>query len=258
MKNYHTHTKRCGHAKGTDEEYVIAAIEGGFDELGFSDHAPMLFPKNLNYYSTYRIKPWDAQDYTQSIKELKEKYRDKILIHCGFELEYYPNLFKDEVEYLKSIGAEYFILGQHFTLDEYQNGAFYCGHETDSHEIFEQYLKQCIEGLETEKFTYLAHPDLINFTGDRDYYAEKMQKFCKRLKELGYPIEFNLLGFEEKRQYPNETFWRIAAEEKNRVIIGVDAHRPEALKNNELYNNAINYLSNFGITPIKEAELMKI
>ncbi|MFR5796189.1 MAG: PHP domain-containing protein [Christensenellales bacterium] len=38
--NYHTHTARCGHATGTDEDYVLAAIEQGFDELGFSDHVP--------------------------------------------------------------------------------------------------------------------------------------------------------------------------------------------------------------------------
>ena len=35
--NYHTHTSRCGHATGTDEQYVCAAIRQGFDELGFSD-----------------------------------------------------------------------------------------------------------------------------------------------------------------------------------------------------------------------------
>ena len=29
--NYHTHTSRCFHARGTDEEYVLAAIEAGFD-----------------------------------------------------------------------------------------------------------------------------------------------------------------------------------------------------------------------------------
>ncbi len=46
MKNYHTHTKRCGHAKGTDEEYVIAAIEGGFDELGFSDQEGSVFKRS--------------------------------------------------------------------------------------------------------------------------------------------------------------------------------------------------------------------
>lgn len=29
MFNLHTHTYRCHHAKGTDEEYVIKAIENG-------------------------------------------------------------------------------------------------------------------------------------------------------------------------------------------------------------------------------------
>ena len=36
--NWHTHTSRCGHAVGTDEEYVQAAIQGGLKTLGFSDH----------------------------------------------------------------------------------------------------------------------------------------------------------------------------------------------------------------------------
>lgn len=43
MFNLHTHTYRCHHAKGTDEEYVIKAIENGYDLIGFSDHAPYLF-----------------------------------------------------------------------------------------------------------------------------------------------------------------------------------------------------------------------
>ncbi len=38
--NYHTHTSRCGHAGGSDEEYVQAAIKAGYQILGFSDHAP--------------------------------------------------------------------------------------------------------------------------------------------------------------------------------------------------------------------------
>ena len=36
--NYHTHTTRCMHAVGSDEEYVLSAIKGGFQILGFSDH----------------------------------------------------------------------------------------------------------------------------------------------------------------------------------------------------------------------------
>ena len=34
--NWHTHTKRCGHAIGEDEDYVKVAIEGGLKTLGLS------------------------------------------------------------------------------------------------------------------------------------------------------------------------------------------------------------------------------
>ncbi len=40
--NYHSHTTRCKHAVGSDEAYVLAAIEAGLDEIGFSDHAPLI------------------------------------------------------------------------------------------------------------------------------------------------------------------------------------------------------------------------
>ena len=38
--NLHTHTFRCGHASGTDDQMVLSAIEAGFEQLGFSDHMP--------------------------------------------------------------------------------------------------------------------------------------------------------------------------------------------------------------------------
>ena len=36
--NYHTHTTRCHHANGTDEQYVLSAIKANYKGLGFSDH----------------------------------------------------------------------------------------------------------------------------------------------------------------------------------------------------------------------------
>ena len=41
--NFHTHTARCGHASGRDEEYVQSAIRGGYQVLGFADHSPWQF-----------------------------------------------------------------------------------------------------------------------------------------------------------------------------------------------------------------------
>ena len=48
LKNYHSHTARCGHAWGTDEEFIQAAIEAGFGVLGFSEHTPLAFLGRLS------------------------------------------------------------------------------------------------------------------------------------------------------------------------------------------------------------------
>mgnify|MGYP002775135065 FL=1 len=96
MYNFHTHTKRCGHAKDEDEEYVLHAIENGYTTLGFSDHAPYIFPDK--YESTFRIKSTkSAQDYADSVRALQGKYNDRIKIKLGFELEYYPELHDEEM-----------------------------------------------------------------------------------------------------------------------------------------------------------------
>ena len=53
--NFHTHTARCGHASGRDEEYVQSAIRGGYQVLGFADHSPWRFASS--YRSHMRMNP---------------------------------------------------------------------------------------------------------------------------------------------------------------------------------------------------------
>ena len=42
--NYHTHTTRCGHASGTEREYIERALANGVEYMGFSDHSTFVFP----------------------------------------------------------------------------------------------------------------------------------------------------------------------------------------------------------------------
>lgn len=250
MKNYHTHTTRCRHAFGKDRDYVEKAIKAGISVLGFSDHAPMIFP-DKDYYSNFRMFPDDVPDYVNSINLLKKEYEDRIEIHLGFEIEYLPKLFDKTLEWLNGYGYEYLILGQHFTDNEYEEGSHYCGAPTDNDKLFNKYINQALAGLATGKFLYLAHPDLFKYTGPDDVYIEKMTYFCKELKKLGYPLEFNLLGYSQHRNYPDKRFWEIVAETGNDVLIGFDAHSPESFQNKRLYNNAVKYLAKLGITPIE-------
>ena len=102
--NFHTHTTRCGHAEGTPEEYVKRAIENGIEVMGFSDHAPYVFPNG--YSSGFRVPMDEAADYIAEISALREKYRGYADIKIGFEAEYYqgyfPRLLQEYRKCLKS------------------------------------------------------------------------------------------------------------------------------------------------------------
>lgn len=58
LHNYHTHTFRNHHAVGTEREYIEAAIAGGYQTLGFSEHAPYQFPDGIVSYFTCSRRIW--------------------------------------------------------------------------------------------------------------------------------------------------------------------------------------------------------
>ena len=216
--------------------------------MSFNLHTHTIFPQG--HKSGFRIPCDMAQDYADSIRALKEKYRGIIDIKLGFELEYYPDLFNKEIEYLKGFEYDYLILGQHFTDNEYEDYAKYSGNETNSVAVLDKYISQAILGAKSGYFSYIAHPDLINFVGDNDVYIKKMTHFVFRLKEIGIPLEFNFLGFTKGRNYPNDDFWKIVSSMGNDVVIGLDAHSPDVYSDKENLQFAHEYLSKLGIEPM--------
>jgi len=223
--NYHTHTARCHHAAGTERDYIENAIKGGLRTLGFSDHSPYFFKEG--YYSNFRMYREDFPDYVQTLLELREEYRDRIEILIGLEAEYYPKHFDQLLEFIAPYPMDYLILGQHYTVNEYDG--FYSGHATDEEAKLVCYADQVIEGMQTGKFAYLAHPDLLNFHGDEKIYRRHMRRVCEAAKALDIPLELNFLGYCDGRWYPREDFLEIAAEVGNIMIFGCDAHSPECI-----------------------------
>ena len=223
LENYHTHTARCRHAVGSEEDYVRAAIDGGLKILGFSDHTPFLFPGS--YYSHMRMYPEELENYTQTVLALKEKYTGQIDIHLGLEVEYYPQRIDDLLRLIEPYGIEYMILGQHWCGNEENEP--YNGRPTQDKALLARYCAQIKEALHTGLFSYLAHPDLLLFTGDDPFYREQMQLLCQEAKHLDIPLELNLLGIRSQRHYPYEPFWEIAGEAGCKVVLGSDAHSPQ-------------------------------
>lgn len=236
--NYHTHTYRCGHASSEqDEEYVLAAIEAGFTQLGFSDHGP------FREFS----KPSDRMDYEyldgylKSIYSLKEKYKDKIDIKVGSEFEYFDEHL-DQIKELKD-KTEYLILGQHY---DHPNAEFDYGRGPCVKDKLLIYRDLVCKGMESGLFLYLAHPD---------YFCAGIKEFDETCKEItndiarvalktNTPLELNIKLRDRKLVsynhgdyvvYPHRPFWEIVSKYPVKCIYGFDAHDTDQLKRMENY-----------------------
>ena len=250
--NYHTHTYRCGHASGVERDYIEKALAERLTTIGFSDHVPMPFPDG--FQSGFRCKLEKLEDYVNTLLALKDEYKDKINVLIGFEAEYYPELFSAMMKMLSPYPIDYLIMGQHFVGNE--RGEVYNGGAFTNEDKLIRYVDQVIEGAKTGAYTYIAHPDLIGYAGENEeLYNNEMRRFCIELKELDIPLEFNLLGFEEKRNSPCDRFWKIAAEIGNDVILGCDAHQVSRVADINIIREATDKLAQFGITPIESVTL---
>jgi len=252
--NYHTHTFRCNHATGTEEEYIQRAIENGIKYMGFSDHIPLKFANGRQ--STYRVPIELSEDYISTIKALKEKYKDQIDIKVGFEVEYYPDFFSEELKFARKIGAEYLILGQHFDKaechpDSYQ--AYYSGGNDD---LLVRYVNAVISGMKTGVFSFVAHPDLNPPTDNTEHYKKQARRICETSLELNIPLEINLLGIREGRTYPNPLFWEVCGEVGAPVIFGFDAHDIHAAFDEESLEVAKKIVKKYNLNYIGKPEII--
>ncbi|MBQ8768704.1 MAG: histidinol-phosphatase [Oscillospiraceae bacterium] len=248
ISNYHTHTKRCRHARGEDEEYVQAALDRGLQILGFADHSPYIFPGD--YYSDFRMPMEELEDYVASVLSLREKYADQIEVKLGLELEYYPGCFEETMQVLKGQPLDYLLLGQHALGDE--QGDYFTGWPTEDEAVLKRYVRQTLEGLHTGAFSCFAHPDLIKFVGAPEIYQKHMREIVREAKALGIPLEFNLLGLQTHRNYPNRLFWELVAEEGAKAIIGFDAHQPAVLRDEDLGEMITDWLGDLQINWIEK------
>ena len=254
IANYHTHTWRCNHASGAERQYVENALAAGLETLGFSDHSPYVFPGD--YYSNFRMRLHQLEDYVETILALRKEYGNRIYIPLGLELEYYPDFLPDLLPILRDQPLDYLLLGQHFLGNEIHD--HYSGWPTTDKKLLERYVNQSVEAMQTGMFTYFAHPDLMRFEGDERFYRQQMRRICAEAKNCGMPLEINLLGLQTQRNYPNWRFWEEAASEGCAVIIGRDAHEPEALLDLETGEKARTMATSLGLHLIDMVPLKKI
>lgn len=230
---YHSHTYRCGHAVGHEEDYIKMAIKAKLKNFGVSDH--VILP---NYVQPgMRGAGTELPGYLSSLKALKIKYKDKINLYAGFECEYMPEFLDYYKELLDTHQVDYLILGQHMYL---KNGRVMWYGSMSREDALKTYTEHLIAGMKSGLFKYVAHPDLFMCFTDRwdDLEKECAQAIIDAAIKYHLPLEINLChareygrqevsGYYSYYEYPFTPFWQMVAKTNIHVVVGFDSHLPE-------------------------------
>lgn len=241
--NYHTHTYRCGHADNnmSDEDFVKFFIKKGFTKIAFTDHCPE--KEMIDIRKNMRMSYSQKDEYLNSIKSLKEKYKDIIEIETGFEVEYLPGQEQNIFELKKETNK--IILGQHFIYDDNNNLKIFRKIDFTDADLL-KYAEYVITAMQKNIPDIIAHPDLymLNRKEFGKVENEVAHLICAAAEKYSIPLEINLTepvlyieGKKTKIEYPCKEFWKIASEYKNlKVLYGIDVHFSNQI---EQYENAV-------------------
>lgn len=228
--DYHNHTSLCRHARGMPWDYVKRAVELGYEEIGISDHGPLLD----DFFIRMTMKEYE-EVYLPALEKALAEFKDQIKIYRGLEIEYLPNQVRHYEKLLEDL--DYLILGQHFLISHGKLIDVYGSLDEDHLDAYGESVDQA---LESGYFRILAHPDIFLF--NNQHWNEKTETVARRIIETAVRtetfLEINANGFRRKKilnqdgeavlPYPRKEFWNLVREYPGaKILIGEDNHSPE-------------------------------
>lgn len=254
----HTHTQFCMHASGEPtEEYLIRAIQLGFDTYSVTEHLPypekflQAIPYTAEIQDSLRVRGGDFDSYIREMQKLKQKYKDKIRVLVGSEIDYLPEETSHTKQMLREYGPylEDSLLSVHFISgasgwravdqnpQDYEEGllSYYTGFAEAQLAYFRAVATALKEDLGPYKPRRISHLTLcnkfqrcFNSDGNLDGRVEKVVISLLEYMHLnGYELDVNAAGLYKPycgEIYPSPWIIRRAAGLKIPLVYGSDAH----------------------------------
>ena len=239
--NYHTHTTWCDGAD-SPENVVLAAIDKGFREIGFSSHA--MFPEKA---PDWTLTPEKALAYVADIRALAAKYASRIRILCGVEADYVPGGASPDRSVYAALAPDYVIGSVHFVVAPdgarvpvdhspellAQGLAAHFGN--DAEPFVRAYFRQQREMAANFDFDVIGHPDLVRkfnvkapyFDEDAGWYREELELTAEAFAASGKIVEVNTGAISRgwlDDAYPSASFRALLRARGVPFILGADAH----------------------------------
>jgi len=260
--NFHTHSA-FDDGNVVLEEYVKEALKQNVAILGFSSHNPLPFSVD------WVLKKEDYEKYCKTVRNLSEKYKDKIRILLGLEMDFLPSIKSFYKEGIDLSALDFHIGSVHFVnffednkgwaIDESQEDfekgldEIYGG---DIKKVVEDYYKLIREMLKLENPDIVAHLDLIKmhnknekyFSEEENWYRQAVLDTLKVVAKSHSILEVNTGGIARGKidsLYPSNWIIEEAYNMRIPITISSDAHRPEQItakfKEAALLLNSIGY-----------------
>ncbi|QDY85049.1 histidinol-phosphatase HisJ [Paenibacillus polymyxa] len=237
--DYHTHHSRCGHAIGSLEEYVQQGIRLGLDQLGLSDHMPLLHVEPANYYPEMAMPMDELPRYVEECLDLKERYKGQIDIRVGLEGDYIEGWEREIENIIHAYPWDYVIGSVHF-LGEWDVTDFRQVHHWEGKhvlEVYRLYYDAVSKAAATGLYDIMGHLDVIKRFGyhpkpeEEEELRELERSALSAVARSGRAIELNASGLSKPcaEMFPSRRMLEEAFSLGTPLTIGSDAHDPAKL-----------------------------
>ena len=229
----HVHPSPWRHGQGAFRQFAQAAITGGVDILGFSEHGPPCDP-DLRYRG---LEISQIEEYVIEVKKVKDEFKGFIQIFCGLELDYQPQYLESYRKLKEEFPFDYFLGSVHSINDWHLDSPDTLSksvHRDKSHEdLYRLYYQQISEAAQCGLFDGLAHLDYIRRSlphppGEPpDFSRDVFEEIAQEIASNGLAVEVNTRGLlipEMREVYPTRPLMKCLARAGVRFTIGSDAH----------------------------------
>ena len=235
LSSYHVHTTFCD-GKNTAEEMILAAIDAGCSEIGFSGHSHL--PDE-----NWAMSEQGTKEYFDTLTLLREKYKDKIRVYIGIEQDYYSSAPTLPFDYIigsvhsVKVGEKYYYVDESASATE---RAIVEGFGGDPYAYCEAYYKNVGELYEKTRCDIIGHFDLVTkFIEQSPIFSESHPRYIAARdaaleKLLASPAIFEIntgaisRGYRTTPYPSTEVIDKIAAAGKP-FVINSDSHSAETV-----------------------------
>ena len=228
LADYHTHTPLCGHAEGSPDDFILAAIRAGLAEIGFSDHAPL--PEGLREGIT--MLPEQTEEYFSMVDAARSRHGSSIAVRTAMEVDFpfhasfdRSYLADGRIDYL--IGSCHFIDGWGFDNPDYIHGF----ESRDIDQVYSDYFAILQNLVVSGAFNIIGHFDLVKKFGHRPRsdFSGHIRRIARECAARDVAVEINTSGLRKPvcEMYPSVDILSILFDEGVPITLGSDAHNAD-------------------------------